>query len=194
MDRMIDQEQVLAEQEEALVFLVEVRNELEIFLHRLRKLEHLEKLILNKSLKKQEEHFSEFKWIAQRQEELRPLARHLRRGDKERYKDIQGEIAELRKRKRSLQSTVRRVEKGRKSLQRHIELVKKEREILYQRADDLLGIIEVAEQSELTRKEVEVTCDRVISVKCSLEVQEKAVRDRILDLLFELSSISRVWS
>lgn len=193
MEKMIEQEQLLAEREEAQVNLGEIRKELELFIRRLNMLEKLENLITDRSLEKQGDCLNQLKQIAQHQGEFKALAGRVRRGDRERRRDIQKQLMELGKHKKVIQSVARQAERSGKSLCQQIELAKEERGRLCQRVEDLLGMVEMAGQAELTRREVETTCERICSVKSLLEGEEKAIRERVLDLMFEIPSLSRRW-
>ena len=105
--------------------------------------------------------------------------------NKERRSILKKEIADLKKYKKVIRQTVKQVRGYEKSGSEQIEVIKEEQEVLYQRVRDLMQMLELAEQAELSEKELDIVCQRVCATKGLLEEHETDLRKRTIDLLFE---------
>ena len=77
------------------------------------------------------------------------------------------------------------VVKGQEHCVEQIKVIKEEREVLCQRVYDLMQMLELAGQAELSEKESETVCQRVRATRELLEEHEKDLRKRTIDLLFQ---------
>jgi len=184
IDEIIGQEQVSAERREPSSKIEETRKDVEFLSRRLSRLAKLEALLERKYYKKLEALQDEFDRVEGYQGELKSLAKQLRK-NKERQSILKKQIASLEKRKKIIHEMVKQVAGYEKSSSKQIELIREERGILCQRVQDLMQMLELAEQAELSGKELEIVCQRVYATKGLLEEHEMDLRNRTIDLLFE---------
>ncbi len=183
-EEAIGQEQVSIGQRELLSKVEELRRSVEFFSERLNRLTKLEALLGEKYRKKLEALHDEFNRTDRYQGELKSLAKRLKK-NKERRSILKKEIAALKKYKKVIRQTVKQVRGYEKSGSEQIEVIKEEQEVLYQRVRDLMQMLELAEQAELSEKELDIVCQRVCATKGLLEEHETDLRKRTIDLLFE---------
>jgi len=183
-EEAIGQEQVSIGQRELQSKVEELRRSVEFFSERLNRLTKLEALLGEKYRKKLEALHDEFNRTDRYQGELKSLAKRLKK-NKERRSILKKEIADLKKYKKVIRQTVKQVRGYEKSGSDQIEVIKEEQEVLYQRVRDLMQMLELAEQAELSEKELDIVCQRVCATKGLLEEHETDLRKRTIDLLFE---------
>lgn len=183
-EEAIGQEQVSIGQRELLSKVEELRRSVEFFIERLNRLTKLEALLREKYRKKLEALHDEFNRTDRYQGELKSLAKRVKK-NKERRSILKKEIADLKKYKKVIRQTVKQVAGYEKSSNEQIEVIREERRVLYQRVRDLMQMLELAEQAELSEKEVDIVCQRVCATKGLLEEHETDLRKRTIDLLFE---------
>ena len=177
-------EQVSARERELSSRIEEIRGDVEFFSRRLSRLAKLEALLEGKYCKKLEALHDEFIRAERYQSELKSLAKQLKK-NKERRLILKRQIADLEKHKKIIRETMKQVRGYEKSSSEQIEVIKEEREVLSQRVGDLVQILELAEQAELSGGELELACQRVCATKGMLEEHEIGLRKRTIDLLFE---------
>jgi len=152
-----------------------------------RRLDRLEKLL---SLLKEKYHnrldnlSTQISDIDIQQWELRSLARQLR-GNKEKQSIVKEQMASMERRKKTLIGVARQIAGYRKSSNAQIEAIEEEREILSQRIRDLEQTLELVQQAELNRKELDTVVQRIHSKKGWLEEHALDLSKRTLDLLFD---------
>ena len=183
-EEAIGQEQVSMGQRELPSEVEELRRNVEFFIERLNRLTKLEALLREKYRKKLEALHDEFNRTDGYQGELKSLAKRVKK-NKERRSILKKEIADLKKYKQVIRQTVKQVAGYEKSSNEQIEVIKEERRVLHQRVRDLMQMLELAEQAELSQKELEILCQRVCATKGLLEEHETDLRKRTIDLLFE---------
>jgi len=183
-EEAIGQEQVSMGQRELPSEVEELRRNVEFFIERLNRLTKLEALLREKYRKKLEALHDEFNRTDGYQGELKSLAKRVKK-NKERRSILKKEIADLEKYKKVIRQTVKQVAGYEKSSNEQIEVIKEERRVLYRRVRDLMQMLELAEQAELSEKELNIVCQRVFATKGLLEEHETDLRKRTIDLLFE---------
>ncbi len=184
IDSVINQEQVSSERREPLSKIEGIRGEVEFFSRRLDRLAKLEILLEEKYHKKLGVLNDQFNKADGYQGELKSLAKQLKR-NKERRLILKKQISDLEKHKKTIRETMKQVAGYEKSSNKQIELIKDEQEVLCQRVQDLMQMLELAEQAELSEKELEIVCQRVCATRRLLEEYEMDLRKRTIDLLFE---------
>jgi chromosome segregation ATPase len=162
----------------------ELRQSVEFFSERLNRLARLEALLGAKYRKKLEALRDEFNRTDRYQGELKSLAKQLKK-NKERRSVLKKQIADLKKRKKIIRQTMKQVTGYEKSSSEQIGVIREEREILCQRVRDLMQMLQLAEQAELSEKELDIVCQRVCASKGLLEENEADLHKRTIDLLFE---------
>jgi len=162
----------------------ELRQSVEFFSERLNRLARLEALLGAKYRKKLEALRDEFNRTDRYQGELKSLAKQLKK-NKERRSILKKQIADLKKHKKIIRQTMKQVTGYEKSSSEQIGVIREEREILCQRVRDLMQMLELAEQAELSEKELDIVCQRVCATKGLLEEHEADLHKRTIDLLFE---------
>ena len=80
---------------------------------------------------------------------------------------------------------IKQIEGYERSSSKQIEVIEEEQEVLYQRVQDLVQTLELAEQADLTETEFETIRQRVYATKELIEEHEIDIRKRTIDLLFE---------
>ena len=184
VERIIGQEQISAKQRELPSEIEEIRRDVEFCGRRLDRLARLESLLEEKYRRKFEVLSDQFNKADGYQGELKSLAKQLRR-NKERRLILKKQISDLEKHKKIIRKTMKQVAGYEKSSSVQIEVIKEERELLCQRVRDLRQMLELAEQAELSEKEMETVCQRICATKGLLKEHELDLRKRTIDLLFE---------
>ena len=184
IEETIGQEQVSIEQGELRSKVEELRRGVESFNRRPERLARLETLPREKYHKKLEALHDEFKRTDGYQGELKSLAKQLKK-NKERRPIFKRQIADLKKHKKIIRQTMKQVTGYEKSSSEQIGVIREEREILSRQVHDLLQMLGLAEQAELSEEELGIVCQRVYARKKLLEEHEIDLRKRTIDLLFE---------
>ena len=184
IDRVVEQEQVSAEQKEPSSRIEEIHRDIEFFARRLDRLVELETLLNGKYHKKLKDLLDQFNRVEGYQSEIKSLSKQLKK-NKERRSILKKQISDLEKQKKIRQSTWQQVAGYEKSSSKQIEVIREEWEVLCQRVQDLMQMLELAEQAELSGKEFDIVCQRVYASKALLEEHEIDLRKRTIDLLFE---------
>lgn len=161
-----------------------MRKDVEFFARRLDRLAKLETVLEEKYCNKLEILNDEFNEADRYQGELKSLAKELKK-NKERRAILKKQIADLEKHKKIIRRTMKQVTGYEKSSSEKIEVIRGEREVLWQRVQDLMQMLDLAEQTELSEKELDTVCQRVGATKRLLEELEMDLRNRTVDLLFE---------
>ena len=99
-------------------------------------------------------------------------------------------MASMERRKKTLIGVARQIAGYRKSSNAQVESIE-EREILSQRIRDLEQTLELVEQAELSRKELDIVVQRIHSKKGWLEEHALDLSKRTIDLLFDFYHTSR---
>ena len=184
IDRIIEQERVSTEQRESLSKVEEIRRDVDFFGRRLDRLAQMETLLKGKYRKKLDALNDQFNRVDGYQNELKSLAEQLKK-NKERRLILKKQISDLEKHKKIIRATMKQVTGYEKSSGKQIKVIGEEREVLCQRVQDLMQMLELTEQAELSEKELETVCQRVYATKRLLEEYEIDLRKRTIDLLFE---------
>ena len=184
IDRVVEQEQVSAEQKEPSSRIEEIHRDIEFFARRLDRLVELETLLNGKYHKKLKDLLGQFNRVEGYQSEIKSLSKQLKK-NKERRSILKKQISDLEKQKKIIRQTMKQVAGYEKSSREQIQLIREEREVLSQRVQDLMQTLELAEQAELSEKEFDIVCQRVYASKALLEEHELDLRKRTIDLLFE---------
>jgi chromosome segregation ATPase len=184
IEELRGQGQVTVEQAELLGRIEEIRADIEFFARRVGWLEKLETLLKEKYRKKLAVLNDQFNRAAGYQGELKSLAKQLKK-NKERQLILKKQMSDLEKRKKIIRQAMKQVTGYEKSSSRQIEAISEERDVLSQRVHDLMQLLELAEQAELSEQELEAICQRVCATKGLLEEHETDLRKRTIDLLFE---------
>ena len=183
IDRLIEQGQA-SEQKEAPSDIEELRKDVESFSRQLDRLRKLEDLFERKYRKKSDDLIDQFNRANGYQNELKGLAKQLKR-NKERQSTLGKQICDLERHKKIIRETMKQVARYEKSSSEQMDALKAEREVLCQRVQDLMQMLEIAEQAELSEKEWEIVCQRVCATRELLEECGMDIRKRTIDLLFE---------
>ena len=178
------QEGVLAEQEEPSAGIREAHAEIEFLRRRLDRLAKLLSLLKEKYHNRLDSLSTQISDIDIQQWELKSLAKQLK-GNKEKQSIVREQMASMEKRKKTLMEVARQIAGYRRSSSAQVEAIEEEREILSQRIRDLEQTLELVEQAELNKKEMEVVVQRIHSKKGWLEEHALDLSKRTLDLLFD---------
>ncbi|HJX69192.1 MAG TPA: hypothetical protein VJ406_03115 [Dehalococcoidia bacterium] len=178
------QEGVLAEQEEPSTGIKEAHSEIEFLRRRLDRLAKLLSLLKEKYHNRLDSLSTQISDIDIQQWELRSLAKQLK-GNKEKQSIVKEQMVSMEKRKKTLIGVARQIAGYRKSSNAQVESIEEEREILSQRIRDLEQTLELVEQAELSRKELDIVVQRIHSKKGWLEEHTLDLSKRTLDLLFD---------
>ena len=183
IDRIIEQEHVFSPQEIPGA-TANLRREVESFSRQLDRLGKLETFLKEKYRKKLDDLTGQLSEAEEYQSEFKILLKALKK-DKETWSTINKKILDLEKDKKIIRQTIKEVIRYKKTSDEQINMLKTEREALYLRVQDLIQMLDLAEQTELSEKELDTVCQR-ISVRMELlEEVEIALRKRTIDLLFE---------
>lgn len=184
MKRTIIQEQFLAEQEELSGKIKEARSEMEFLRRRLNRLAKLQSLLKEKYHSRLEDLSTQLSDIDKQQWELKSLAKQLKR-NKERRSIIKRQLTSLERRKKTIRDAIKQVAGYEKSSNAQVEIIEEEQEVLTQRLHDLEHLLELAEQAELNKKELDIVSQRVRATQGLLKEHEVDLSRRTIDLLFE---------
>jgi archaellum component FlaC len=180
----LQQEGVLAEQEEPSTGAKEAHSEIEFLRRRLDRLAKLLSLLKEKYHNRLDSLSTQIGDIDIQQWELRSLAKQLK-GNKEKQSIVKEQMASMERRKKTLIGVARQIAGYRKSSNAQIEAIEEEMEILSQRIRDLEQTLELVQQAELNRKELDTVVQRIHSKKGWLEEHALDLSKRTLDLLFD---------
>jgi chromosome segregation ATPase len=178
------QEGVLAEQEESSIGIEAAHGEIEFLRRRLDRLAKLLSLLKEKYHNRLDSLSTQVSDIDIQQWELRSLAKQLR-GNKEKQSIVKEQMASMERRRKTLIGVARQIAGYRKSSNAQIEAIEEEREILSQRIRDLEQTLELVQQAELNKKELDTVVQRIHSKKGWLEEHALDLSKRTLDLLFD---------
>jgi len=178
------QERVLAEPEELSTRIKEAHSEIEFLHRRLDRLAKLQSLLKEKYHSRLDSLSTQLNGMDIQQRELKSLTKQLKR-NKERRSIIKEQIASLERRKKTIREVIKQITGYRKSSNAQVEVIEEEQEILFQRIHDLEHTLELVEQAELNKKELEIVSQRIYVTKKLLEEHEIDLSRRTIDLLFE---------
>jgi len=178
------QERVLAEQEELSTGIKEVRSEVEFLRRRLDRLAKLQSLLKEKYHSRLKSLSTQLSNIDLQQWELGNLTRQLK-GNKEKQSVIKEQIASLERRKKTLLGVARQIAGYKRASSAQVAAIEEEQEILAQRIHDLEHMLELVEQAELDKKELEIVIQRIYAKKGLLEEHALDLSKRTIDLLFD---------
>ena len=184
IERIARQGRVPAAQEELSTRIEEVRTDIEFLSRRLERLAKLQSLLKEKYHKRLEALFAQLDSVDKQQCELKSLAEQLKK-NKERREILKKQITGLKRRKKTIRGAIKQVHGYEKSSNAQVEIIDEEQEVLSQRVNDLMQMLDLAEHAELNGKELELICGRVYATKGLLEEHEINLRKRTIDLLFE---------
>ena len=178
------QEQVLAEQEGLSTGIQESHSEVRFLRRRLDRLAKLQSLLKEKYFSRLKSLSTQLSDIDLQQWELRSLAKQLK-GNKEKQSIIKDQIASLERRKKTLLGIIKQISGYKKSSNAQVAVIEEEQEILSQRIHDLEQTLELVEQAELNKKELEIVVQRIYAKKGLLEEHALDLSKRTIDLLFD---------
>ena len=178
------QEGLLTERGEPPTGIEAARSEIEFLRRRLDRLAKLLSLFKEKHHNRLDGLSTQISDIDIQQWELRSLARQLK-GHKEKESIVKEQVAGMERRKKTLVEVSRQVTEYGKSTNARAEAIEEEREILSQRIHDLEQTLEVVEQAELSRKELDLVVQRIHGKKGWLEEHALELSKRTIDLLFD---------
>jgi chromosome segregation ATPase len=177
-------ERVLAEQEEVSTGIKEARSGIEFLRRRLDRLAKLQSLLKEKYHSRLKNLSTQLSDIDLQQWELRNLTRQLK-GDKEKQSIIKEQIASLERRKKTLLKVIKQIAGYKKASNAQVAAIEEEQEILSQRIHDLEHMLELVQQAELNKKELEIVVQRVHAKRGWLEEHAVDLSKRTIDLLFD---------
>ncbi len=183
IERIIEQNQVFR-REKIPSATAKLRGEVESFNRQLDRLSELETFLKEKYRKKLDNLTAQLNSAEGTQSELKVLVKELNR-DKEMRSTLDKKIIDLKKSKEILRQTIKQVKKYKETSDKQIDILKTEREALYLRIQELVELLDLAEQTELTEKELNTICQRIYTRKELLAEIEIGLRKRTIDLLFE---------
>jgi chromosome segregation ATPase len=172
------------QQGETLTGIREAHSEIEFLRRRLDRLAKLLSLLKEKYHKRLDSLSTEISDIDIQQWELKNLAKQLK-GNKEKQSIVREQMASTERRKKTLNGVARQIAGYRRSSSAQVEAIEDEREILSQRIHDLEQTLELVEQAELSKKEMDVVVQRIHSKRGWLEEHTLDLSKRTLDLLFD---------
>ena len=181
--RTMMQDQFLAE-EKLSTRIEQAYGELESLRRRLDRVAKLQSLLKEKYRSRLDNLSAQLSGIDEQQWELKSLAKQLKK-NKERRSIIKGQIASLDRRKKTIRQAMKQVAGYEKSSNAQVEVIEEEQEVLIQRLQDLEHMLELAEQAELNRKELDIVSQRVRATEGLLKEHEADLSKRTIDLLFE---------
>ena len=181
--RTMMQEQFLAEGELS-TRIEQMYGELESLRRRLDRLAQLQSLLKEKYRSRLENFSAQLSGIEEKQWELKTLAKQLKK-NKERRSIIKNQVDSLTRRKKTIRQAMKQVAGYEKSSNVHVEAIEEEQEVLTQRLQDLEHMLELAEQAELNKKELDTVSQRVRATQGLLKEHEADLSKRTIDLLFE---------
>jgi predicted nucleic acid-binding Zn-ribbon protein len=178
------QERILAEQEELSTGIKEARSEIEFLRRRLDRLAKLQSLLKEKYHSRLDSLSTQLSDIDIQQRELKSLTKQLKR-NRYRQSIIKEQIASLERRKKTLLGVARQIAGYKKPSNAQVAAIEEEQEILSQRIHDLEHTLELVEQTELNKKELEIVIQRIHAKKGWLEEHALDLSKRTIDLLFD---------
>jgi chromosome segregation ATPase len=178
------QEQVLAEQEELSTGIKEAHSEIEFLRRRLDRLAKLQSLLKEKYHSRLKSLSTQLSDIDLQQWELRNLTKQLK-GNKEKQSIVKEQIASLERRKKTLLGVARQIAGYKRASNAQVAAIEEEQEILSQQIRDLEQTLELVEQAELNKKELEIVVQRIHAKKGWLEEHALDLSKRTIDLLFD---------
>jgi len=181
--RTMMQEQFLAEGELS-TRIEQAYSQLESLRRRLDRLAKLQSLLKQKYRSRLENLSAQLSGIDEQQWELKTLAKQLKK-NRERRSIIKNQIASLERRKKTIRQAIRQVAGYEKSSNAQVEVIEEEQEVLIQRLQDLEHMLDLAEQAELSQKELDTVSQRVQATQGLLKEHEADLSKRTIDLLFE---------
>jgi predicted nucleic acid-binding Zn-ribbon protein len=180
----LGKERVLAEQEEVSTGIIEAQSRIAFLRRRLDRLAKLQSLLKEKYHSRLKSLSNQLSDIDLQQWELRNLRRQLK-GNKDKQSLIKEQIANLERRKKTLLGVMRQISGYKKSSNAQVSAIEEEQEILSQRIQDLEHTLELVEQAELSKEELEIVVRRVYAKKGLLEEHALDLSKRTIDLLFD---------
>ncbi len=184
MQEAIVQDRVHVEQEAFSAKIREAHGEIAFLRRRLDRLAKLQSLLKEKYNSRLDDLCNEVGNIDKQQWELKSLAKQLK-GNKERRSNINRQIGSLERRKKTVREAIKQVTGYEKSSNVQVDGIEEEQEVLAQRIQDLEHILELAEQADLTRRELDTIAQRVHITQRLLKEHEADLSKRTIDLLFE---------
>jgi len=178
------QEGVLAEQEESSTTVSEAHSDVSFLRRRLDRLAKLQSLLKEKYHNRLEGLSTQLSDIDIQQWELKNLTRQLK-GNKEKQSIVKEQLASMERRKKTLLGVARQIAGYRRSTNVQIAAIEEEQEILSQQIRDLEQTLELVEQAELNKKELEIVVQRIHAKKGWLEEHALDLSKRTIDLLFD---------
>jgi chromosome segregation ATPase len=178
------QEGILVEQEESSTGIKEAHSEVEFLRRRLDRLAKLLSLLKEKYHNRLDSLSTQISDIDIQQWELRSLTKQLK-GNKEKQSIVKEQLASMERRKKTLLGVIKQIAGYKKSSNAQVEAIEEEREILSQRIHDLENTLELVEQAELNKKEMEIVVQRIYAKKGWLEEHTLDLSKRTIDLLFD---------
>jgi archaellum component FlaC len=178
------QEQILTEQEELSTKIKDVHNEIAFLHRRLDRLAKLQSLLKEKYHSRLENLSTQLRDIDLQQWELKNLTRQLK-GNKEKQSIIKDQVASLERRKKTLIGVARQIAGYKRASNAQVAAIEEEQEILSQQINDLEQTLELAEQAELDKKELEIVVPRIHAKRGWLEEHALDLTKRTIDLLFD---------
>jgi len=180
----LGQEHILAEQEELPTGIKEAHSEIGFLRRRLDRLAKLLSLLKEKYHNRLDSLSTQISDLDLQQWELRSMAKQLK-GNKEKQSIVKEQLASLERRKKTLIGVARQIAGYRKSSNAQVAAIEEEQEILSQRIHDLEQTLELVEQAELNKKEMEIVVQRIHAKKGWLEEHALDLSKRTIDLLFD---------
>jgi chromosome segregation ATPase len=177
-------EQVFAEQEELSTGIKEVHSEIKSLRRRLDRLAKLQSLLKRKYHSRLESLSTQLSDIDLQQWELKSLAKQLK-GNKQKQSIIKEQIASLERRKKTLLGVTKQIAGYKRASNTQVAAIEEEQELLSQRIHDLEDTLELVEQAELNRKELEIIVQRIHAKKGLLEEHALDLSKKTIDLLFD---------
>jgi len=178
------QERILAEQEESSTGIKEAHSDIEFLRRRLDRLAKLLSLLKEKYRNRLDSLSTQISDIDIQQWELRSLTKQLK-GSKEKQSIVKEQLASMERRKKALLRVIKQIAGYKKSSNTQVEAIEEEREILSQRIHDLENTLELVDQAELNKKELEIVVQRTYAKKGLLEEHALDLSKRTIDLLFD---------
>jgi DNA repair exonuclease SbcCD ATPase subunit len=180
----LEPEQVFAEQEELSTGIKEVHSEIKFLRRRLDRLAKLQSLLKRKYHSRLESLSTQLSDIDLQQWELKSLAKQLK-GNKQKQSIIKEQIASLERRKKTLLGITTQIAGYKRASNTQVAAIEEEQELLSQRIHDLEDTLELVEQAELNRKELEIIVQRIHAKKGLLEEHALDLSKKTIDLLFD---------
>jgi chromosome segregation ATPase len=186
IEKIIEQEQSVSRREVSTV-IENLRTEIDAFSDQLDRLAKMEQFLQQKHIKKIEKLVTSLSALELERQELKSLSKELGK-NRDMRAIIHSKIRALEHNKEHIQLMVKDVRKYSKSCDEQVKYINTERESLNLRVEDLKQLIDIAESTELTDKELNMICQRINARKKLLAEIQSNLRKRTIDLLFEGSS------